>query len=68
MKRYCVDKNAQLNGDHEVHEFGCVRVPRPGNRIDLGRHISCLGAMFKAKEHFGQVNGCYDCCRACRSG
>ena len=36
MARYYVNKNAQQNGDHEVHTTGCQWLPKSENRIYLG--------------------------------
>lgn len=69
MPNYCVNKIAQQNGDHEVHDLasnkGCL--PAPSNRIDLGYHSTCSGAVSAAKRHFRQVNGCYWCANACHT-
>ena len=34
--RYYVNKNAQPNGDHEVHRATCIWLPDVENRIYLG--------------------------------
>ena len=49
MQDYYVSKNAQANGDHEVHEFGCPWLPRPENRIYLGRRYPCSSVVMNAK-------------------
>jgi len=67
MARYYVNKNAQANGDHEVHKTGCSYMPASENRIYLGEFSSCHGAVRKAKKHYSQVNGCYYCSRACHT-
>lgn len=67
MKRYYVNKNAQSNGDHEVHRYGCNRMPEAENRIYLGRFRTCHGAVREARKHYIQVNGCYYCSRACHT-
>jgi len=33
MAYYCVNKNAQANGDHEVHKVGCSFYPNQENRV-----------------------------------
>ncbi|MCX9895359.1 hypothetical protein LAD77_25195 [Klebsiella pneumoniae] len=33
---YYVNKNAQSNGDHEVHVSSCARLPAVENRLFLG--------------------------------
>ena len=67
MAKYYVNKNAQNNGDHEVHQEGCSYLPDPENRIYLGVFSSCYGAVRKAKEHYRQVDGCYYCSRECHT-
>lgn len=46
MPYYYVNKNAQLNGDHEVHEKNnCPNPPNFENRKDLGWHVDCHSAV-----------------------
>ena len=66
--RYYVNTNVQANGDHEVHESTCSRLPIESNRQYLGDFTSCSPAVTKAKEYFKQSNGCYYCARACNTG
>ncbi len=65
MTRYCVNKNADENGYHEVHTESCSYLPISSNRQDLGYHNSCSEAVQKAKLYYSSVDGCYYCCRAC---
>ena len=67
MASYYVNKNAQPNGDHEVHVSGCSFMPDANNRLHLGEHSNCQSAVRKAKEHFRQVNGCFYCSRECHT-
>ena len=69
MHRYCVNKNAQSNGDHEVHDVtvNCGNLPNQVNRIDLGYFSSCHGAVLEARKHFYKVDGCYYCCKPCHT-
>jgi hypothetical protein len=67
MADYYVNKIAQPNGDHEVHETGCNFMPAPENRIYLGNHYSCENAVRTAKAYYRQANGCYWCSRACHT-
>ncbi len=67
MSSYYVNKNAQSNGDHEVHEGGCSWLPAPSNRIYLGEHSGCAPAVKEAKRYYSQSNGCYFCCNACHT-
>ena len=68
MTAYYVNKNAQHNGDHEVHKSGCSYMPYPENRIYLGEHDSCFTAVAVAKSYYAQSNGCYYCAPACNTG
>ena len=67
MARYYVNKNAQANGDHEVHREGCAWLPEIENRIYLGQFARCGPAVTEARKHYSQVNGCYYCCRSCHT-
>lgn len=69
MPNYCVNMNAQSNGDHEVHDTGsCTRLPLASNRMDLGYHASCAGAVQQAKKSYSTANGCAYCSPACNTG
>lgn len=67
MSRYYVNKNAQNNGDHEVHTTGCSYMPKEENKISLGICQNYQEAVRKAKDHYSQSNGCYYCCNACHT-
>lgn len=67
MAKYYVNKNAQSNGDHEVHKNGCTFMPNEANRIDLGDCLSCHEAVRKAKGIYPQSNGCYYCSPDCHT-
>lgn len=67
MALYYVNKNVQLNGDHEVHKFGCTYMPTDSNRIALGNFENCHDAVREAKKHYTQVNGCYFCSSECHT-
>jgi len=67
MSNYCVNKNAQANGDHEVHTSTCAWKPNPENQIDLGWHSNCQSAVREAKKHYSQSNGCKYCSPACHT-
>lgn len=71
MARYCVNRNAQPNGDHEVHNLDtCWTPPAPANRIDLGTHSSCVTAVATARARFpgARINGCVHCSPSCHTG
>jgi len=68
MSHYCVNKNAQTNGDHEVHTYECSFLPLQENRHYLGIFSSCGPAVTEAKKVYWQSNGCYYCSPACNTG
>lgn len=69
MARYVVNRNAQSNGDHEVHNVDkdCSFLPDRHNRIDLGNHQNCSTAVAAARRYYAQVNGCFYCASACHT-
>ncbi len=67
MARYYVNKNAQANGDHEVHVQGCTWMPDESNREYLGDFITCRSAVSEAKKTYSQSNGCFYCSRDCHT-
>lgn len=68
MAQYCVNKNAQPKGEHEVHNLGtCWKLPDPINRVALGEHASCQSAVTKAKVIYPTADGCQICSPACHS-
>lgn len=67
MDYYYVNRNAQTNGDHEVHKGTCTYLPVTENRIYLGQFASCEPAVREAKRYYSQVNGCYFCSRSCHT-
>jgi hypothetical protein len=64
---YYVNKNAQTNGDHEVHKLDCSFLPDSENRILLGDFSNCRDAVTSAKRYYTQCNGCYYCSRECHT-
>lgn len=67
MKNYYVNKNAQNNGDHEVHDENCSFLPSSQNRTYLGSFSNCKDAVKEAKKHYKLVNGCYYCSKECHT-
>ena len=65
MEEYVVNKNAQLNGDHEVHKKSCFYLPLEANRISLGFFYNCQDAVRKAKEYYFTADGCAYCAADC---
>jgi hypothetical protein len=62
--KYYVNKNAQSNGDHEVHTQSCSYLPSELNRKYLGEFSNCEDAVREAKKTYPKSNGCFYCCRA----
>lgn len=67
MTRYYVNKNAQPNGDHEVHTSHCSRLPDEANRLYLGLFSNCHDAVREAKKYYAQSDGCYYCSNPCHT-
>lgn len=69
MPNYCVNAEAQDNGDHEVHEQGCTYWPSAYNVRALGYHLTCQSAVTAAKKAYPywKINGCYFCSRLCHT-
>lgn len=70
MPTYIVNRNAQSNGDHEVHNasstLGCL--PGAANQVSLGYFSSCSDAVAEAKRRgYSPANGCYYCANACHT-
>ena len=64
---YIVNKNAQENGDQEVHEDGCSYMPDWKNRKPLGDFTNCHDALIEAKKYDSDADGCYYCSRECHT-
>lgn len=67
MKKYYVNKKAQSNGDHEVHDADCKYLPVPDNRKYLGEFYSCKGAVTEAKKTYATADGCETCSNECHN-
>lgn len=67
MAYYYVNKNAQANGDHEVHRDPCAYMPDVPNRLYLGDFTNCQDAVREAAKKYSPVNGCYYCSLACHT-
>lgn len=62
---YYVNRNAQENGDHEVHRQGCTYMPT--NRKYLGNFSNCFEAVREAKREYPTANGCKFCSKECHT-
>ncbi len=50
MANYHVNKKAQSTGEHEVHEDTCSHPADSENKLSLGFHLTCQGAVKAAGE------------------
>ena len=67
MAAYYVNKNAQANGDHEVHKSGCSYMPNTENRKYLGDFSNCHDAVREAKKTYPTADGCAYCSPECHT-
>lgn len=65
--KYYVNKNAQTNGDHEVHNENCRYLPSIENRKYLGDFFNCSDAVIEAKKIYLKSNGCKTCSISCHT-
>ncbi|TDD95183.1 hypothetical protein [Flavobacterium cellulosilyticum] len=65
--KYYVNKNAQTNGDREVHTEFCGYIPKVENRKYLGEFSNCKDAVSEAKKTYPQSNGCKTCSNSCHT-
>ncbi len=50
--KYYVNKNAQANGDHEVHTATCTIGPNESNRLYLSEFSNCQEAVREVKRTY----------------
>lgn len=69
MPHYIVNRNAQPNGDHEVHRVDiCTRLPNTENQMALGWYESCREAVAAARRvGYITANGCAFCIPGCHT-
>ena len=67
MSDYYVNRNAQRNGEHEVHEATCYWLTLVRSRLFLGAFATCNGAVTKAKQTYPTANGCFHCSPNCHT-
>ncbi|CAM4040721.1 hypothetical protein FLSI110296_10545 [Flavobacterium sinopsychrotolerans] len=67
MIKFYVNKNAQPNGDHEVHTEDCSYLPNSDNRKYLGEYSNCKPAVAEAKKTYPKSNGCRKCSNQCHT-
>lgn len=70
MTTYIVNRNAQANGDHEVHDLNTTKgcLPDAANRVRLGDYTLCHTAVSEAERlGYSPANGCYHCANDCHT-
>ena len=68
MAKYCVNTNAQDNGDHEVHKYTWEWLPAEKNRKYLGIFDNCHDAVKEAKKYYPNTSdGCRHCLPECHT-
>lgn len=70
MKFYYLNKNADVNGNHEIHTSECRYLPAEWNRVYIGVFSSCSPAVQEAKKKYPtwKIDGCYFCSNVCHKG
>ena len=57
-----LDTSSNPNGDNEVHESSCRRMPSAENRVYLGVFSDCIQAVQAAKlKGYSKADGCKIC-------
>ncbi|SEW32224.1 hypothetical protein SAMN04488122_1843 [Chitinophaga arvensicola] len=64
---YYVSKIQQSTGEHEVHDETCSVLPRPENRIELGKFSGCWPAVSAARKIYLTADGCKICSAGCHT-
>jgi len=67
MAAYYVNKNAQDNCDHEVHNSGCEYLPDPENYIYLGNFLISQAAVVAGRKFFPHSIACRHCLPECHT-
>jgi len=62
VQHYYVSKQAQSNGNHEVHVPRCTYLPEGDSSQYLGAFINCNEAVRAARSVYEKVAGCQICC------
>jgi hypothetical protein len=63
MASYYVNPEPDKDGDNEVHQEGCHRMP--ARREYLGEFSNCHEAVAAAKRRYPNADGCGICSPAC---
>lgn len=62
LNHYYVNKQAQPNGDHEIHKYECTHGADFDNQRELGWFSSDRDALNEALKIYPQSDGCMYCC------
>lgn len=62
VKRFYLNRRLSASGYHEFHTSACAWLPLANNRISLGNHACCRGALEAARALGLPVRGCRHCC------
>ena len=65
--KYYVNKNAQANGDHEVHALNCAWLPSRKTVSILESSPIVLQQLRRARRYYSQVDGCAHCSPNCHT-
>jgi hypothetical protein len=65
--KYYVNKRAQSNGDHEVHNENCRYLPSAADQKYLGDFTNCQDAVKEAKKTYSTADGCATCSPSCHT-
>lgn len=60
--KYYVNKQANAQGQHDLHSEFCGFLPTTAKRIYLGDFSNCSEAESRATKLLGQINKCLHCC------
>ena len=61
MHTFYVNKNAQTNGDHEIHRLGCRLLPKKEDRVSIGFFDNCQEALEEALKTDPKAKSCPTC-------
>jgi hypothetical protein len=65
MRKYCLDKNTNDDGNHNVHTDSCGFLPSLDNQINLGFHDTSEKAIDNAKKLYPEVADKIQGCQFC---
>lgn len=66
LMRYFIDTHPCCDGNHELHQNGCVVFPKRETVVLVGEFRSSYDALRAAHWLYPLVEGCRICCPECR--